>query len=202
MSQPPDKKSMTDLSLILWEHQHAGESRRMPLEELARTIEFGALNRKQKLAVATYISNGYDIVNAIRTAYPCKNDEIASIMQHRFFASPSVALTLCRHFGTDPKEDFLTRLVKAIIKGKISPEQIKLYELYANVHKWVSSPLLEAAKIAQEIGYSPLRRNKDGSNRLDSGNVKRSIVAAIKKSKKASPKKGDFAFDLSDFKDK
>jgi hypothetical protein len=201
MPEQPDKDSCTDLSLLVWEHQHAGEDRRMPLDDLSKTIEFGSLTKKQKLAVATYISNGYDIVNAIRTAYPCKNDEIASIMQHRFFASPSVVLTLCRHFGTDPKEAFLTRLVKDIIKGKISPEQIRLYEIYANANHWLSSPLLEAAKLAQSLGYKSTRTDKD-TTRVDHGNLKRVITTAIRKGAKAQSKKGEFHFDLSDFKDK
>lgn len=165
----------------MWGIEVDGGTERMSWEELAKTIEFQHLTQKQKLAVATYITNGYDIVNAIRTAYLCKDDHVASIMQHRFFRSPTVAIVLSRHFGTSPKQAFMIRLVKSIIKGDLTPTQIRAYELYASMNGWHSSPLLEAAKVAEKMGHKVTRKREDGSTTIDQGNVKRNIESALKK---------------------
>ena len=109
---------------------------KVPPEELAKTPEFQRLTQKQKLFVYTYCSNDYDLVNAVRTAYLCKNDEVARIMSYRLLSAINVAMCLSVHFGDTPIEGFLNVLERCIRSGKITSTQIKAFQLYAELQGW------------------------------------------------------------------
>jgi hypothetical protein len=172
---------------------------RMGLDELSKTQEFASLTSKQKMAVATYISNGYDIIHAIRTAYRCKNDHIAQIMSYRFLRSFGVAMTLSRHFGSDPLDTFLAQLARDIIKGRITDTQIKAYTLYAECQGWKKSAYVRAYELAKEMGFKKDDRHLHITHQRK---LKREIMAAIEEAKKPEEKEqGSETFDLSHFED-
>lgn len=122
-------------------------------EELSKTREWALLNDKQRLFVATYISNGYNPVNAVRTAYKCKSDMTANIMSYRLLKSFNVIMCLSRHYGDDPKETFLNTLAKEICRGKLDQTHLRAYQLYAEIQGWYETALVKSYKMAQEMGY-------------------------------------------------
>jgi hypothetical protein len=112
------------------------ESKRMGWEELSRTPEFATLTKKQQLFMCTYISNGYNEISAIRTAYNCKNDNSAKVMSYPLLRNFNICLVLSIHFGSDQREAFLARLQRDIAKGNISDSLLRAYTLYAEVRGW------------------------------------------------------------------
>jgi hypothetical protein len=184
---------------------------KLTLEQLAETAEFQCCTAKEKLCIATFISNNYDQINAIRTAYPCANDHVALLMSYAVFGRFKVQMAVAAHFNDDPQQAFLHRLVRDIAKGKIDPVKLRAYTLYAEVKGWKTSPLLEAIKIAKEIGL-PILADKT----VDTRNLKKQIDMAIGRGtrkradgtiyvvgagKRGRPKviKESDKFDLSDF---
>lgn len=172
----------------------------MDLDELSTTHEFASLTKKQKMAVATYISNGYDIVNAMRTAYVCKSDEVAKIMSYRFLRAFNVAMTLSLHFGESPQDTYLSQLARDIMKRKISDTQLKAYTLYAEIKGWKKPAIVRAYELAKELGYGPNAKSARESKR-DPGtdHIKSRLMTAIREGKKREAEKEANPFDLSDF---
>jgi hypothetical protein len=188
------KRENADIAYALWHYAKDENDRRVPLDELAQTPEFLVLTKKQKLFIATYIMNGYDAVNAIRTAYDCKDDSIAAIMQHRLFNTFSISMAMSRHFGSDPKKVFMVRLIKTMTKGIINNNQIRAYELYARLNGWDDSPLLQAAKIAKELGSNCVTRKGQKGEKVDPTNTKATIKKVIDDNTPDAKSDYDFSF--------
>ena len=49
----------------------------LTLDELKATAEFQMLTEKQQNFISAYITNGYQVIPAIRAAYVCKDDHTA-----------------------------------------------------------------------------------------------------------------------------
>jgi hypothetical protein len=166
------------------------------LEEMSKTPAFLSLTTRQKLCFATYISNGYDIINAVRTAYACKDDKTAKIMSYRFFRCFNIVMALSLHFGDTPQEKFLTLLTRDLVKSKLDKEKVKAYSLYAQVMGWKKTSLVRAMELAKEIGIRPSPTRVPDETR---SNLKQKIAGAIRKRKKEEAKA---EWDLSKYEAK
>ena len=111
---------------------------KLSIDDMKDTPEYKRLTVKQRLFVQTYICNGYEPVNATRTAHSCKNDKVAKVMSYAIMASPHVAAVLAMHFGDDPLEAFKHDLRRAIKKGGLTAEAIAGYRLLAEVQGFTS----------------------------------------------------------------
>lgn len=191
-------------------------AQRLGWEELSQTPEFALLTPKEQLFIATYISNGYNVVHAIRTAYDCSTDKNAKIMSYPLMRRPQITTVLMIHFGDWNSDDhidasvdaFTKRLARDIIRGKIDETQLKAMRLLAEVNGWWKSPTVKALEVAQELGYSfdtnrsnPPRKQEP---KVDMRNLKKAVDTVLKnKRRRGRPSKADQAnaFDLSDFED-
>lgn len=113
-------------------------SNRMSLEELEKTQEYQRLTQKQRLFVATYceggrISENYDPVMATNIAYKCKSMEVARIMSYSLMANIRIIAILNRHFGTQPVDEFLAVLDRAINNKKITIAQLGALKLKCDI---------------------------------------------------------------------
>lgn len=109
-------------------------NKRMPVEELRKTPEFLRLTQKQQLFVATYCAGGmldghYDEVQSCRTAYVCKNNETARVMSYALMSNIRIIEALNRHFQTEPIEDLLVALDRAIRSRKTTVAQVNALKL-------------------------------------------------------------------------
>lgn len=121
------------------------------LQELSETSEFHNLTDKQKMFVSTFISNGYNKIHAIRTAYQCKNDLSAKVMSYSVMNTFAVTMVLAIHFGDEPVDTFLKHIARSIRKGRIKPEQLALYKLYAEVSGWRHGTVQNALALAERL---------------------------------------------------
>jgi hypothetical protein len=106
----------------------------MSLEDLQATPEYQVLTQKQKLFVATYcefgLSDGnYDAVEATRIAYVCKTREVARVMSYSLMQNIRIVAALNRHFQTEPIEEFMVQLNRAINNKKITPSMVQALRL-------------------------------------------------------------------------
>jgi hypothetical protein len=177
---------------------------RMGWEALSQTAEFAMLTPKEKLFVCTYISNDYNVVHAIRTAYKCKNDKNAEIMSYPLLRRPQITTVLMIHFGDwDPEQQpdasvdaFTKRLARDIIRGRIDETELKALRLLAEIKGWYKSPTVKALEVAQELGYS-FDTNRSAEPRkqepkVDMRNLKKAVDIVLKNKRKTGrPKKAD-----------
>jgi len=157
---------------------------RMDWEELSQTPEFQLLTDKQKMFVATYISNGYDVLHAMRTAYDCKNNYLARIRSYPVLRSPVVGMVLMLHLGRpfefaeviSTQEGFIKQLAKDISKGAIKWNKLQAMRFYAEVNGWYKSQAVQAAEIARDMGYGPAQSQTGIDN-----NIKKKLISAVEK---------------------
>jgi len=128
----------------------------LTLEELRITPEFQQLTEREKLFVATYISNGYDQTHAVRTAYDCKDDGVASRMSYRLLAHLRIVMVLARYREEVPKETFLHLLRRAGLKNGITREQLSAFRLYAEVNGWIKAPKQKAPETS-DASVNPIK---------------------------------------------
>lgn len=152
-----------------------GNVERMPFVELYKTEEFQRLTKKQQAFIKAYCVD-YDAVRAVRAAYACKSDEVARIMSYPLLMNINIISVLNRHFGTDPIEDFLKTLDRAIRNKHLTIAQIAALKLYSDVKGWGSA--------------LPTR----------SGESEREEIIPVVKKPKRLPRMKEADFDLSDFK--
>lgn len=112
----------------------------LSLDELKETAEFIECTDRERMFVATYISNGHDGVHAVRTAYNCKNDDSAKKMAYRLMAHIRIIMVLARHRGEAPKSLFLRLLRRASYNRGMSASQLHAFRLYAEVCGWITAP--------------------------------------------------------------
>lgn len=112
--------------------------KRMPLDELQKRSEYHRLTEKQKLFVATYCAGGletgnYDPVTATYFAYACKSREVARVMSYAIMENIRIVAVLNLHFNTEPIEDFLATIDKAISNKKLTNAQLQALRLKCDV---------------------------------------------------------------------
>jgi len=115
----------------------------MSWAELEKLPECQHLTKKQKLFVAEYCESGlvtgnYDPVAATQTAYECKTPEVARIMSYALMSSVKIIAVLNRHFGTEPIEQFMVTLDRAITNKKLTMAQILALRLKAEIQGFTS----------------------------------------------------------------
>lgn len=115
----------------------------MPLSELEKTEEYQRLTPKQRLFVSTYVNSGlltgiYDAVEATRTAYKCKNLEVARIMHYALMSNIRIVEVLNRHFQTAPVEQYLRLLDQAIRNKRLTPSQLEAIRLKGTIMGFVT----------------------------------------------------------------
>ena len=114
------------------------ELKRMPVDELEQTQEYQKLTPKQRLFVATYCAGGllngnYDAVEATRVAYQCKSVEVARIMSYSMLANIRIIEALNRHFRTEPIQDFIRVLDRAIRNRNLTLAQMQALKLKCDI---------------------------------------------------------------------
>jgi hypothetical protein len=112
----------------------------LTLDQLHATPEFQELTACEKLFIDTYVSNGFDQVHAIRTAYQCKNDGVANRMSYRLLGHIRIVMVLARYREELPKETFLGLLRRASLKKGITKDQLAAFRLYAEANGWIKAP--------------------------------------------------------------
>jgi hypothetical protein len=110
----------------------------MPLAELEKLPEYQKLTPKQQLFIATYTEGGlvdgnYDAVAAVMTAYQCKSIEVARVMSYTMLANIRIIEVLNRHFGREPKEQFLLDLDRAIRNNRLTNAQLQALRLKCDI---------------------------------------------------------------------
>lgn len=149
---------------------------RMPIQILCETAEFKRLTKKQQAFIRAYVTN-YDPIVSVRAAYNCKSDEVARIMSYPLLMNINIISVLNRHFGTDPINDFLVTLDRAIHNKHLTIAQMQALKLYSDVKGWGSA--------------LPTR---------SSGEPEPQMPDVKKPKKKQPPQLKEAEFDLSDFK--
>jgi len=134
---------------------------KMDLENLVKTQEYNRLTPKQRMFVSTYIQSGletgiYDQVTAVKSAYDCKNEESARIMGYSMLANINVIQVLNRHFGTEPIDQFLVTLERAIRNRNLTVAQFHALKLYCDL-KGFENALSRAVAVPPE-NSSPARK--------------------------------------------
>lgn len=116
----------------------------LTLDQLHETPEFAELTSAEKLFIDTYVSNGFNPIHAVRTAYQCKNDGVAQRMSYRLLGHLRIVMVLARHREELPKETFLGLLRRASLKKGITKDQLAAFRLYAEANGWIKTPKREA----------------------------------------------------------
>ena len=138
----------------------------LELEILKNTPEFSALTKAQKLCVATYVEarNTPGMTDqarrllAVRTAYKCKNDLVATVMTYRVFDHPKVKATVGRHEGKDEKTVFMEELLGVIRAPSLNIPKLNAMKLYAKMKGWV----LEAEETLKSKASEKRKRIRKG----------------------------------------
>ena len=118
--------------------------RRMPLEELVRTVEYSRLTPKQQLWISTYIESGaldernYDAIFATRTAYNCRTEEVARVMSYSILDNVRVIAVLNLHFGADPLDAFLKTCERAAMNRRTTAVQMQILKIMAEAKGYIS----------------------------------------------------------------
>jgi hypothetical protein len=115
----------------------------LTLDQLHETPEFSELTSAEKLFIDTYVSNGFNSTQAVRTAYQCKNDGVAQRMSYRLLGHLRIVMVLARHREELPKETFLGLLRRASLKKGITKDQLAAFRLYAEANGWIKAPRRE-----------------------------------------------------------
>ena len=141
---------------------------------MQETPEYQKLTQKQRLFVATYCQGGilngqYDPIEATRTAYQCKTPEIARVMSYSLMTNIRIVAALNRHFNTEPIEEFITLLDRAIRNKKLTTAQLRALELKADI-----------------LGF---RARLPGTRYIPLGTVPKDVQEASKQARKEKRKK-------------
>lgn len=112
--------------------------KKLTLDELMDTPEYRALTPKQQLFVATYVEGGlatgtYDRIDATRKAYVCKDEESVRVMSYAMMGNIRVIEALNRHFNTEPIEEFLQEVSRAIHNRRLSTAQVQALKIKADL---------------------------------------------------------------------
>lgn len=112
--------------------------RKLTLDEVMETPEYRALTPKQQLFVATYVEGGlatgtYDRLDATRKAYVCKDEESVRVMSYAMMGNIRVIEALNRHFNTEPIEEFLQEVSRAIHNRRLSTAQVQALKIKADL---------------------------------------------------------------------
>jgi len=107
-------------------------NQKLSLEHLRETPEFLKLTKKQRLWIGEYILD-YDQTRATKVAYQCKSDEVARIMSYSIVSSTKIIAVLNLHFNREPIEEFLDILDRAIYNRKLTPSQVEVLKLKADI---------------------------------------------------------------------
>lgn len=113
-------------------------SKRLPVSELEKLVEYQRLTPKQRLFIATYCAGGlvdghYDPVAACMTAYQCKSQEVARIMSYALMANIRIIEVLNRHFNTEPIDSFMVTLDRAIANKKLTIANLNALRLKSEI---------------------------------------------------------------------
>jgi phage terminase small subunit len=154
----------------------------MPIEILCETEEFKRLTNRQQRFIREYIVTKYDPIASVRAAYRCKSDEVARVMSYPLLTNIKIISVLNRHFATDPINDFLVTLQRAIHNKHLTIAQIAALRLYSDVKGWGTA-------LPTRSGIAEPAEPADS----ETPNVK-------KPKKKQPPRAKEADFDLSDFK--
>src|ERR1700676_754803 len=135
--------------------------KRMSVDDLRLTPEFQRLTQKQQLFVVTYCAGGlldgnYDPIEATRTAYQCKSAEVARIMSYSVVANIKIVAVLNRHFNTEPIEEFLVLVDRAIRNKHLTIAQLQALKLKGDI-----------------LGYTT---RLPGTNNFPQGTIPRDVV--------------------------
>jgi hypothetical protein len=149
------------------------QRKKMLVEDLQLTQEFQRLTPKQRLFVATYCAGGlldgnYDPVTATQTAYVCKSAEVARIMSYSLMQNIRVIAVLNRHFNTEPIEEFLVQVDRAIHNKKLTVPQLQALKLKGDI-----------------LGYTT---RLPGMNNFPQGTIPPAVLEATRAARKAKKK--------------
>lgn len=109
----------------------------VPIEELQKLPEHALLPENQRAFLAAYIANGYDAKAAVFAAYPnVRTQESARVMGIRILQAPGVVMLLSLHFGDEPRDAFCKMVARAILRGRLTPTQLKGFQLIADVREF------------------------------------------------------------------
>ena len=75
----------------------------------------------------------YDPVSATQTAYVCKNAESARVMSYAMMGNINIIAALNRHFNSEPIEQFLVEINRAIRNKSITNAQLGALKLKADI---------------------------------------------------------------------
>lgn len=114
------------------------ERKKLGLDELEQTQEYQSLTPKQRLFCATYCAGGllngvYDPVAATQTAYVCKNAESARVMSYALMSNIRIVEVLNLHFNSEPVEQFIVQLNRAIRNKNLTQAQLWALRLKADI---------------------------------------------------------------------
>lgn len=147
--------------------------KRMSVEELRLTPEFQRLTQKQQLFVATYCGAGlldgtYDPIIATRTAYQCKSMEVARVMSYPLMQNIRIVAVLNRHFNSEPIEDFLVQVDRAIQNKKLTVAQLQALKMKGDI-----------------LGFTT---RLPGTNNFPQGTIPPAVLEASREERKAKNK--------------
>lgn len=150
------------------------DRKKLSLAELEQTQEYQQLTPKQKLFVATYCAGGlesgiYDPISAIQIAYKCKNAESARVMSYAMMSNIRIIAALNRHFNTEPIEQFIVEVDRAIHNKKVSLAQVQALKLKADL-----------------LGFAA---RLPGVNNTATGIIPPTVLAASKETRKSKRKR-------------
>lgn len=106
---------------------------KLTLEQLRQFREYRDLTNRQKLFMEAYITNGEDRVKATLASYRCKNEEVAKSFSHRVIAMRGIVACMVLYYNDEQDDHFAATLLAMIKTGKITTEQVRAAQLYADV---------------------------------------------------------------------
>jgi hypothetical protein len=110
---------------------------RIPIEKLKELPEFALLPENQQKFLEAYLANNYDAKAAVLASYPnAKTAESVRVMGSRILHSPGVTMLLSLHYGDSPEDAFCRMVATAVLRGRLSKEQLEAMKLIADVRKF------------------------------------------------------------------
>ena len=139
------------------------------------TPEYRALTPKQQLFCATYIAGGlatgvYDRLDATQKAYVCKDAESVRVMSYAMMGNIRVIEALNRHFNTDPVEEFLQEVSRAIHNRRLSIAQVQALKIKADLLGYAAklpgaTPNVPSASAMMDAAKNPRKAKSKPSAR-------------------------------------
>lgn len=70
-------------------------------------------------------------------SYPnVKSQESARVMGVRILQSPGLVMLLSLHFGDSPKDSFCKMVFRALLRGRLTKQQLEAFKLIADVREF------------------------------------------------------------------